>query len=171
MDELDYLFLDPASEANPEALEAILNADKIIINPGDFYSSIIPNILVDGISRALLRSKAKKIFVCNLMNKKNHTSGFSADDYINILHKYAGGKIVDYAIYNNEKPDEELLSKYSEEGDSFVLLGGLENDNGIILIKEKLLGKTPYKQQAGDAIKRTLIRHDSLKLAKIICEL
>lgn len=162
---LKKLRLTPCAEANSEAVKAILEADKIVINPGNFYCSIIPNFLANGLAEAISKAKAKKIYVCNLMTKLGHTDNFTAVDFVKNINKYAGRDIIDYVIYNKEKPEERLIKKYSRKGEYFVESGNFKN---IKIISRKLLSHKIYKQKKGDKIRRFLIRHDSDKISEII---
>ena len=168
---LKRLKLEPRAVANPEAIRAIRQADKIVINPGNFYESILPNFLVSGIAKAIKKSRAKKIFVCNLMTKSGHTDNFSVIDYLEVLEHHLGGNTIDCVIYNNEKPNEALIKKYSYEGEHLVRASKLKLYPKVKFIGAKMLAKKIAKPQKGDTIKRTLIRHDSDKLAKIIYEI
>jgi uncharacterized cofD-like protein len=87
---ISSLYLKPEAESNPEALEAIRSADMIILGPGDLYTSLLPNLLVKGISKSIRDSKAKKVFIMNLMTKYGQTYNFSAKDHIKSLEKYIG---------------------------------------------------------------------------------
>ncbi len=162
--------LSPRAELNPEAVRVIKKADKIIINPGNLFCSIIPNLLVKGLSEAIRNSSAKKIYICNLMTKFGHTDDFSVIDYVNTIEKYLGRSVIEYVIYNKEYPEDDLLKKYEKECEYFVASGNLSN-LGIKFIGHKLLSHKIYKQAKGDKLKRTLIRHDSKKIAKLIYNL
>lgn len=153
------LYLEPFSEANPNAIEEIQKADYIVLGPGGFHTSLIPNLLVRGISEALLESKAKKIFVVNLMNRKGQTTGFKVGDYLSKLIPYLGEDIFSYIVVNNQNPPDHLLDIYAEEG-TFV-----ENDlQDSRVIGAQLLGHLEQGPKK-DLIKRNLIRHDPDKLA------
>ncbi len=162
------LFLTPQPIANAEAINAILRADAVVLGPGSFYSSLIPNLLVPGIVENLKKTAAKKIYICNLMNKDNHTGGFQVADYLNALAKYTNGNIFDYVIYNTRRPPEELLSRYAEEGEFVDFKNAVPPTK---FLGENLLSDTLYEQNSSDPLRRTLIRHDSDKLAKILMEL
>lgn len=165
---LSSIELVPRANANKEALEAIRKADKIVINPGNFFSSLVPNLLVDGIVEAISKSKAKKIYVANLMTKPGHSDNYSVVDYLNLLESYLGKKSIDTVIYNTSKPSKELLNKYARQGECFVELGNLPKNIRTKFIGAPLLSKKKLKQQKGDIMKRTLIRHDSDEIAKLI---
>lgn len=162
------LFLDPQPSSNPEAIRSIMEADLAVLGPGNFYLSLIPNLLVSGIVEALRKTRAKKIYICNLMNKENHTGGFTVSDYTEILSKYSDGNLFDRLVYNTKRPPEELLSRYAEEGEfvEYDNVKSLPNYLGADLLIDKL-----YEQKSSDPLRRTLIRHDPDKLAKILMEL
>ncbi len=155
------LFLEPYGKANERAIDEIMNADLVIIGPGGLYTSLIPNLLVEGISDALRKSAAKKVFIVNLMNRKGQTTDFTVKSYLQEMEKYIGSDIFDYIIVNNQKPSKQLIERYAEEGK--LIENDLKEDDRVIEVP--LLGelKESYKV---DLIKRSLIRHDSKKLAQ-----
>lgn len=168
---LKKIYLSPPAVINSEAKAIISRADKIIINPGNLFCSIIPNFLVRGLGKAVLNSRAKKIYVCNLMTKRGHTDDFTVIDYAKKIEKYLGGRCLDYVIYNKEIPEEVLLKRYSREGEYLVGRGDSPAGGKTKFLGFNLLSKKIYKQKEGDPLKRTLIRHDSEKLAQIIYQL
>lgn len=156
---INKLFLQPNANALIDTIESIKNADIVVIGPGDLYSSLIPNLLVKGISEAIKSSKAKKVYVCNVMTKYGETHGFKASDFLNELEKYLGKDTIQYMICNTEKGTNELLKLYAEENAFPVELDEQELVNRVNLIK-------------GDFINEgILVRHDSRKLARTIIDL
>jgi uncharacterized cofD-like protein len=154
------IFLEPYPKANPHAINEIRNADMIVIGPGGLHTSLIPNLLVDGVVDALQRSQAKKTFVVNLMNRKGQTTGFKVSDYLREMHRYIGSDIFDYILVNDQKPPQHLIEVYAEEGDL------VDNDlKETRIITAPLLGELK-ELQAQDLLKRNLIRHDPKKLAQ-----
>jgi uncharacterized cofD-like protein len=158
--------LEPEVYANPKAVEAIERADLVVIGPGDLYSSIMPNLLVKGIPEAIMRSGAKVIYNCNLMNKTGHTDDFGVRDYVASIEQYIGTGRIDAVIYNSRMPERELLERYAMEGEYPVEAecGDLACD----LLPADLISRKMPVQKAGDPLKRTLIRHDSDLLASLI---
>lgn len=158
------------AEVNERALSAIGRADTIIFGPGDLYTSTLPNLLVPGMKEAIGASPARKILVTNIMTKLGQTDGFQASDFLRVLHEYLGGAIIDSVLINTEKPNAELLSWYKKEKAVFVEpdVGKLQS---VRVIARPLLAKKLYKKADGDVLKRSLLRHDSEKTAKIIWEL
>src|SRR5215472_15606720 len=97
-----------------QAVRAIRRADTIIIGPGDLYTSLIPNLLVCDIARAVRESEAEKVYICNLMTKHGETDGYKASDFVNAIHQYLGGR-VDRVIVNDGPFLPEVLEMYAEE--------------------------------------------------------
>ncbi len=103
-------------KALPECVDAIDRADVIVLGPGSLYTSVIPCLLADGIPQAVLRSRAVKIYVMNLMTQIGETEGYTAEDHIRALFTHGGGKLVDVCIANNLPLHPQLLERYREEG-------------------------------------------------------
>lgn len=150
-------YLDPPVNVFPPAAEAIFNADVVVIGPGDLYTSVIPNLLVEGISKALRESKAKRIYVCNLMTKRGETDDFKASDFIREVLKYLGGKFIDVVVVSKSRAPRELLERYREEGAFPVEIDISEC--------QKLAPKIVVESLAAP---KMLLRHDPRKLAKVI---
>jgi len=104
----------PDAPGCAQAIRAIRRADTIIIGPGDLYTSLIPNLLVPDIARAVRESDAEKVYICNLMTKHGETDGFKASDFVNEIHRYLGGR-VDRVIINNGSFPADVLKTYAEE--------------------------------------------------------
>ncbi len=121
------VWLSPQARINPEAKKAILTADMIVIGPGDLFTSIIPNLLVRGVIESIKKSKAKKVYICNLMTKFGETHGFKAQDFVNTIEKYLGIGILDYAVFNNRKPSAAILNRYREENSHFIDISELDS--------------------------------------------
>ncbi len=105
----------PDARALPEAIEAILGADLITLGPGSLFTSVIANLLVKEIADALVRSKAKKIYICNAMTEFDETDGFTATDHVKELLEYAPGLKLDYALFNSAPISAEMLERYAAE--------------------------------------------------------
>ncbi len=154
------IYLEPFPKANPHALHEIMNADLLVVGPGGLHTSLIPNFLVEGVGEALRRSQAMKVFVVNLMNRKGQTTGFKVSHYLDEVKRYLDKDIFDYVLVNNQKPPQELIEVYAEEGEL------VENDlNDGRVISASFLGD-PREQVKKDLLKRSLIRHDPKKLAQ-----
>ncbi len=163
------LELEPEARANPKAIKAIMEADAIVIGPGDFYCSLVPNLLVPGIPEAIKKSKAKKIFPCNLMAKAGQTEGWTAQEFAEQIEKYIGAKL-DYILYNNKSPSPKLLGKYMRKGEHVVVA---DSGSDKRFVGADLVHRHASKVVAHDPLAslRTLIRHDPDKLAKLILQI
>jgi uncharacterized cofD-like protein len=117
----ELFLIPPDVEPLPETLEAIARADLITIGPGSLFTSLIPNLLVRGISEAIRNSPAIKVFICNLMTQANESLGLSAADHIRALDSHAGGPVFDYALVNQRPVSSELKAKYALEGAAQIL--------------------------------------------------
>lgn len=166
---LKKLWLEPAGRANPKALAAVASADAIIIGPGNLYASLVPNLLVEGLAAAIRKSKAEKIFICNLMTKLEHTPDFSVAAYTAEIEKYLGDS-VDTVIFNNKIPDPEVMNRYARAGDTPTSWESLPKAKKFV--GSNLLSKhTQAVSKVGTAaIESSLVRHDSGKLAKTIAK-
>ncbi len=155
------IYLEPFPKAHTNAIDEIMNADMIILGPGGLYTSLIPNLLVDGVSKALRESKATKVFIINLMNKHGQTTNFKVSNYLKEMVNFIGKDIFDYILVNSGTPPDNLINIYAEEG-SLV-----ENDmNEERVITTNLISDKLKEVQKGDFLKRNLIRHDSKKIAE-----
>jgi len=158
---IEKVWLEPKAKANPRAIKAIHASDLIIIGPGDLYTSVVPNLLVEGIPEAIKKSRAKKIYVCNLMTKYGETHGFVARDFVASLERYLGEDVLDVILLNNRKPQESFLKRYRKEREFFVD-PFFPKELGV---KKPKIVKTNFVRKSG------LIRHDQKKLAETILKL
>lgn len=159
---IDHVELLPAHpKALPDALDAIAAADLILLGPGSLYTSIIPNLLVDGVAEAIAASDAQKIYVCNIMTQDGETEGYTAADHLEALQRHGREGIVDLCLANNAPIPRGLAARYSEE-DAELLRVDRERiaELGIALAEYPLLSA-----QGGYA------RHDPALLAQAVMEL
>ncbi|PIS42513.1 MAG: hypothetical protein COT24_03015 [Candidatus Kerfeldbacteria bacterium CG08_land_8_20_14_0_20_40_16] len=157
-------------KANPKAIKAIREAEIIIIGPGNPLRSILPNFLVTGIKSAVKKSKAKAIFLANLMNKKGQTDQLTLSESIAFYEQYIGKGVIDYVVYNSADFSKDLLRKYQLKDESLLKIDkdNLQRSN-YKAIGAPLLAKGGFSQKKEDVLlTRTAIRHDPKKLAKII---
>jgi len=165
--DVEKIYFSKNVEINPIARTAILNADYIIIAPGNLFCSILPNLIVSGFRESLKKSKAKIIYVVNLVNKHGHTMGWGEKNYLEITEKYLG-RPVDFILINDEEFSAEQIEQYSkdEEPEKIFLKKDLVEDTRVkrcVLLSDKI-----FVQEKIDTVKRSLIRHDSEKLAECI---
>jgi uncharacterized cofD-like protein len=116
---IDELMIEPPNPpALPETLAAIEQADLITVGPGSLYTSIITNLLVDGIPSALASARGLRVFVCNLMTEANESLGLTASEHIEKIYEHAGAPIFDYALVNTARFQPETLERYAAENAS-----------------------------------------------------
>jgi uncharacterized cofD-like protein len=107
--------IPPDAPACLQAIRALRRADTIIIGPGDLYTSLLPNLLVPEVARAVRESEAEKVYICNLMTKHGETDNYKASDFVNTIHHYLGGR-VDRVLVNEGKFPPDVLKTYALEG-------------------------------------------------------
>lgn len=170
--EIKNMSLKPSGPANPRALRLINEADVIIFGPGDLYTSTIPNLLVKGMIEAIKKSKAKKVLITNLMTKHGQTDGFKAFDFVTHLEKYLGRGQITTLVTNTKKPAAKWLSRHKKEYSEFVQpdIATLKRMK-LNVIAEPLLSSNTFEKNSSDILKRSYLRHDSNKLAKLIWQL
>ena len=144
----------------PETLDAIRRADLITLGPGSLYTSLIPNLLVQGIADAIARSRAVKVFICNLMTQPGESRGYTAADHIRALHEHAGRQLFDYIVVNTRSLSPKLLKRYADERAAPVVLD---------LESVRKLGVKPLGAKL--LLEDHVARHDSRGLAKLLLSL
>lgn len=154
------VFLEPKARAYPKTVEAIKKADLLVIGPGDLYSSLAQILLTEGVSQAIRKSKAKKVYVCNLMTKYGETNNFTVSDFSNKIEKFLKQKL-DYIIYNTKIPSPERLAEYKKKHPELL---DLVKSGSDIIEDKRFIGKD-ISAKSGDII------HDPEKLAKILLKL
>lgn len=157
------LRLTPQVKAYDKAIDAILSADYVILGPGDLYTTTLANCIVDGIADAIANSKAKFIYITNLMSKRGQTRGFSQQNHVDEIAKYCK-RYPDITLINNGKLPREGLKRYLEIGEH-VISDDLPNSSTIY--RADLVVGNVIKKQGGDKLIRSLLRHDKKKLKKI----
>jgi len=146
------------ARALPEALEAIAEADGIVIGPGSLYTSILPNLLVSDVSDAIRKSRAKKVYVANIMTQPGETSGYTLADHIRAILRHGGDGLMDAVIVNGTKPPADILERYRQDGSEPVFHTGEHPEIiGIPIVSGDLLD-----------VSREYIRHNPHKLADLV---
>ena len=164
------IWLEPKVRLHRAAFEAIRKADMIVIGPGDLYTSLIPNLLVAGMAKAIKESRARKVFLMNLMTKFGQTTGYAASQHMESLQKYLGSG-VDAVIINTQKPSLELLSIYRREHEFPVADDFPKSSGKYRIIRKPLLNKSMKSKPGSDRLRRSLIRHHPQKLSKVVVSL
>ena len=154
---IERVYLDPQAEANPEAVQALLESDLIVFAPGDLFTSTIPNLLVKGIPEAICQSNAPVVYVLNLMTKHGETDDFSASHHVAQIIRYAG-RVPDAVLVHQGTVPPEMALRYEEEKARQVRV---DVDDlyrmGVKLVK------------AGDVMSATsLVRHDPARTAETL---
>ena len=155
-------YLKPQGDANPKAIKSIEESDYIVIGPGDLYTSIVPVLLFDEVRNAMKRSKAKIIYIMNLMTKSGQTTNYKASDHIEDLVKYLGFK-PDFILINNGPINQEVLSSYKHYNEVQVVNDLKEDESKII--EADLVDVKKIEKNSSDVLYRSILRHDSDKVA------
>ncbi|MEW6129433.1 MAG: gluconeogenesis factor YvcK family protein [Acidobacteriota bacterium] len=153
----------PYCKPLPETLEAIKQAHIITIGPGSLYTSIMPNLLVDGIVEAICNSSAIKIYICNIMTQPGETEGFGGEDHIRALFDYSPNLKLDYVFANSAPISHSLREKYFADGSVPVEFG--EKAEAMFAGSEFKIIRSDFLSEDG------VVRHDPQKLAQVIIDL
>ena len=159
---INRVYLKPSNlRALPEVIEAIEEADGIIIGPGSLYTNIIPNLLVNGVTKAIKESKAIKLYACSIMTEPGQTDNYSVADYINTIVSHCGEGIIDYCLYDTGEVVPEYIKKYNLDGAELV-------EQDLTGIKDK---KIKFLKENMAIIKDDFVRHNSMLIADTMIEL
>jgi uncharacterized cofD-like protein len=150
----------PNPSALPEVVEAIRNADVVVLGPGSLFTSVIPNLLVPAITDALHATDALRIYVCNVMTQPGETDRFTASDHVRAIEAHTGKRVFDYVLVNTRMPSPEMLERYRASGQDVVTPD---------VDRIRAMG---YKVVTGDFISESdFVRHDPIRLAEAILRL
>jgi len=167
--------LEPVGRITSLSKQAIASADVVIIAPGNLYGSLAPALVVEGVGKALRQTKAKVVYVCNLVTKPKQTDSFYVHDYAAEIERFAGaGPILDYVLFNTDEPTETMLQSYTHDGEFLVEFDlAAMTDQHYQAIGLPLIDTTPLLARKNDAIahKRSLIRHNASALTRKLMEL
>ncbi len=156
--------LVPSAPIHPLAAEAIGDADLVVIGPGDYFASIMAVLQVQGMKEAAQKSKAKFVYIVNLMTRANQTDGMSAREHVMGIEE-ALGKSVEYVIMNSAPIPEQTLKSYAKEHE-YIVENDVTTDPRVIL--EDVISEAAVGVKGGDALHRSLLRHDSEKLRRVL---
>lgn len=159
---INRIYISPTNcSPAPGVIDAIKEADAIIIGPGSLYTNVIPNLLVKGVAKAIRESKGIKIYVSNIMTELGQTDEYTLSDHIRTINEYVGNKIIDYCIYDTGEIVPEFIKKYNLKGSDIVLAD---------IPKAKELG-VKLVQRNLSKVEGNSIRHDSDVIASTIIQL
>ena len=148
-------------QALPEAVRAIGEADLILLGPGSLYTSVIPNLLVDGISQAICASNALKLYICNIMTQDGETEGMTASDHVRALLRHSGPNLVDICLCNSAPVRQGLLERYREEDAAPIVVDKAAIEAlGVELVTRPLASET-----------QDYARHSIARLAEAVMEI
>lgn len=155
---IEEIFLSPSDPpAYTGVLKACREAQVIILGPGSLFSSIIPNLLVKGVAKAINNSKAKKIYICNIMTQPGETDDFKVSDHVFMVEKYLKGNI-DYLVLNSGEVLPRLLRRHAKKSSYIVTDDSYKLPSRIKIIREDIVGNKKF------------VRHDPVKTARLIFE-
>lgn len=159
---INRVYISPSNcKPAPGVLEAISEAEAIIIGPGSLYTNVLPSLLVKGVVKTIKETKAIKLYISNIMTEPGQTDNYTLSDHIRVIHSHLGKGVIDYCLADTSDLIPEYVRKYNREGSDIVELDTSKiTSQGIKLIKRNL-----------SCIRNGFIRHDSSKVAKIIMEL
>ena len=159
---INRVYINPSNcRTAPGIIEAIGEADCIIIAPGSLYTNVIPNLLIKNVSKAIKESKAHKVYISNIMTEPGQTDDYSVSDHIKAIVEHSSEGIVDYCVCDTGEIVPEILRKYNQEGSSLVEVDSAKiREAGITIIKGD------YATVEGE-----YIRHNSDEIARVIVEL
>ncbi|MFB4158853.1 uridine diphosphate-N-acetylglucosamine-binding protein YvcK [Geomicrobium sp. JSM 1781026] len=159
---IDRVFIEPRNPAAlPETIQAIREADKIVIGPGSLFTSVLPNLLVPEITEEIKQSTAKKLYICNVMTQYGETEQFSASDHVKAIQRHVGNDVFDHVLVNEAPIPKEMTNRYMEEGAEAVVCDTKNLQAlGLRVIQDNFI-----------RIESSHLRHHAEKLSEIIIEL
>jgi uncharacterized cofD-like protein len=157
------LAVTPPATISEAAESALLSADLIVLGPGDLYTSVLANCVVDGVAEAIQHATAKVVYVSNLMTKLGQTTGMGVAEHLAEITQYVGRR-PDAVLVNTAPLPADLLTKYAADGE-YPVAFNCEGEECRI-IPADLLADEIVQKSSGDVLRRSLIRHDSRKLAR-----
>lgn len=155
-EKIKKVMYDHDVKANPDVLKAIGEADLIIFSSGSLLTSIIPNIIIPDIVKAIRKSKAPKLYICNLVTQPGETDDYKVSDHVKVLEEYLGKKTINMVVANNVEIPQDLVKKYAtkEQKDPVLLDEAVLNKMGVRVIQDKIF-----------TVEDGYLRHDTLKTA------
>jgi len=166
---IEKIKLSPYAKIYDKANQAIIEADFIILGPGDLYASLLANACVKGFTEAINYSKAKFIYIENLMTHYAQTHQMTAKQHLQEVSRYCQRQ-PDIVIINNQEIDEKTIKEYAKNQE-YPVIDDLEKNKNLQIIKKHLLSNIRPVQHNSDVVPRSVLRHDIVKLAKTLYNL
>ena len=169
------LYLDPVAPLTEAGKQAIAEADMVVIAPGNLYGSLAPALIVESMRESLETTRAKIVYVCNLVTKPHQTDNFTVSDYASEIERFIGSQVLDYVLYNTDTPSPSLLDRYTHAGEKLIdfdldtLAKSHYRAIGLPLI-DQAKDTTVIKSDA-IAHARSLIRHDGRAVSRQLMSL
>ncbi|NTU46707.1 YvcK family protein [Candidatus Roizmanbacteria bacterium] len=160
-------YLEPEVEATEHAKKRIAKSDVVVIGPGDLYTSIVPICLTKGMKEAFMKSQAQIVFIVNLMTKLFQTNGFTAYDHVTTLASYIG-KMPDAVIMHHGEIPQDILEWYKENNEELVIDDLKKRGYTGKILTGDIIDRSPFVQSKSDDLHRSILRHDSEKLATLV---
>lgn len=159
---INRVFITPNhTKANRSVIDALLEADLIVISPGSLYTSILPNLIIHDVIQALQETNAKIVYVCNIMTQRGETNDYSASDHVKAIYRHTGNNIIDTMIVNNRAINQTLLRAYEKEHAHPVKVDHDEIAKlNIELIEDNLIDDS-----------KNIVRHNYKKVANLLYDL
>jgi uncharacterized cofD-like protein len=159
---IEKVYLSPnGARAFPRVVDEIMDCDIVLLGPGSLYTSIIPNILVREVDDALAETRAKKVYICNIMTQPGETDGMSVSDHISAFLAHSNHKYIDFVAVNTGSVDSDTLTKYESQGSKSIMLTDddieFAKSNGIGIIADDFT-----------EVKMGYLRHDAEKLSRAV---
>ncbi len=162
----------PRITADPRAQTAIMQADLIVLGPGDLYTNTIANLVVDGVVQSIVDSFARVCVVMNLMTKAGETYNYQASDFLADLTQYLPPERIDFVLINNNlRLSKSILARYQKEGSRLLIDDLGTTFHNAKVVRSPLLSSSQVELSKGDKLVRSMVRHDSQLLAKAIVSL
>ncbi len=166
-------WIEPPARITPAAKKALIEAELVVIAPGNLYCSLIPSLIIDGVAETLKQSTAPLVYVANLVNKPNHTNDFTVVEYVQELERFLAGKRIDTVLYNTDQPTDYLMKRYALDDEYPVIIDANRLEKArFTAVGGHFLQKGTIERSKNDTrIKRSYIRHDAEAIAQQLSKL
>ncbi len=163
-----HLTTNPNATITVDAKKAIEEADMIVLGPGDLYTSLLANCVVEGVSDAIINSSARFVFITNLMTKPGQTHHMTASDHVKEVAKYIG-KNPDIVVVNTASINQKLLERYAQ-ANQYPVVDDITNEEYFV-VRAPLLDSEVVEKKAGDMLQRSFVRGDAQKMGDVLYDL